>query len=48
MMCFVLAESDRGVIHPFLTGRVHRIQAAIFNFWAGVSPPIPMLGLSLL
>ena len=37
-----------GVIPPFLTGCVRRIYAAIFSFWAGVMPPIPMFGRSLL
>lgn len=36
------------VIPPFLAGLFRRTQAAIFNFWAGVIPPMPMLGLSLL
>ena len=36
------------VISPFLTGCVHRTYAAIFNFMAGVMPPMPMLGRSLL
>ena len=36
------------VIPPFLTGRIGRIHAAIFSFWAGVMPPMPMLGRSLL
>ena len=38
----------RGVISPFLTGCIRRIHAAIFSFMAGVMPPIPMLGRSLL
>ena len=36
------------VIPPFLTGSSRRIQAAVFNFIAGVIPPIPILGRSLL
>jgi hypothetical protein len=42
------AGISQAVIPPFLAGRVRRTQAAIFNFWAGVIPPMPMLGLSLL
>ena len=36
------------VIPPFLAGRIGRIHAAIFSFCAGVMPPMPMLGRSLL
>jgi len=36
------------VIPPFLTGFEHRIQAANFSFWAGVIPPMAILGRSLL
>ena len=36
------------VISPFLTGSSRRIHAAVFSFIAGVMPPIPMLGRSLL
>jgi len=36
------------VIPPFLTGCSGRIHAAIFSFWAGVMPPMPMFGRSLL
>jgi len=36
------------VIPPFLMGSVSRIYAAIFSFIAGVIPPTPMLGRSLL
>lgn len=36
------------VIPPFLVGWISRIYAAIFSFWAGVMPPMPMLGRSLL
>lgn len=34
------------VIPPFLRGLGRRIYAAIFSFWAGVIPPLPMLGRS--
>ncbi|WP_095689785.1 IS66 family insertion sequence element accessory protein TnpB [Sinorhizobium fredii] len=34
------------VILPVLTGFDCRIHAAIFSFWAGVTPPMPMLGRS--
>ena len=36
------------VISPFLTGCIRRTYAAIFSFIAGVMPPMPMLGRSLL
>ena len=36
------------VIPPFLAGCMRRIHAAIFSFWAGVMPPMPMFGRSLL
>lgn len=36
------------VIPPFLAGCIRRIHAAIFSFWAGVMPPMPMFGRSLL
>jgi len=36
------------VISPFLTGCVRRTYAAIFSFMAGVMPPMPMFGRSLL
>jgi hypothetical protein len=36
------------VIPPFLTGLFGRIHAASFSFWAGVIPPIPIFGRSLL
>jgi len=36
------------VIPPFLMGLSRRIQAAVFSFMAGVMPPMPMLGRSLL
>ena len=36
------------VIPPFLMGSSRRIQAAVFSFIAGVIPPMPMLGRSLL
>ena len=37
-----------GVIPPFLMGLSRRIHAAVFSFMAGVMPPMPMLGRSLL
>lgn len=40
--------TDEGVILPVLTGHDRRTHAAIFSFMAGVTPPIPMLGRSLL
>ena len=40
--------SIAAVIPPFLTGFGSRIHAAIFSFCAGVIPPMPILGLSLL
>ena len=36
------------VIPPFLMGLSRRIYAAVFSFMAGVIPPMPMLGRSLL
>ena len=36
------------VTPPFSTGCIRRIHATIFSFWAGVMPPMPMLGRSLL
>jgi peptide/nickel transport system substrate-binding protein len=36
------------VIPPFLAGCIRRTYAAIFSFWAGVTPPMPMFGRSLL
>jgi hypothetical protein len=36
------------VIPPLSTGCILRVYAAIFNFIAGVMPPMPMLGRSLL
>jgi hypothetical protein len=39
---------DHKVIPPSLTGCIRRIHAAIFSFWAGVMPPMPMFGRSLL
>jgi len=41
-------EWKEGVIPPFLTGCGRRTHAAIFSFMAGVMPPMPMLGRSLL
>ena len=43
-----LRRLDGLVIPPFLTGCVRRTYAAIFSFWAGVMPPMPMFGRSLL
>ena len=40
--------ADGGVIPRFLTGCICRTYAAIFSFWAGVTPPMPMFGRSLL
>jgi hypothetical protein len=37
-----------GVIPPFLMGLSCRIHAAVFSFIAGVMPPMPMLGRTLL
>lgn len=42
------AHVDVMVIPPFLTGLRSRIHAAIFSFCAGVMPPMPILGRSLL
>jgi hypothetical protein len=39
---------DLRVISPFLTGCIRRTYAAIFSFMAGVMPPMPMFGRSLL
>jgi hypothetical protein len=39
---------SRVVIPPFLAGSSRRTHAAIFSFIAGVMPPMPMLGRSLL
>ena len=39
---------DALVIPPFLMGCIRRTYAAIFSFWAGVMPPMPMFGRSLL
>ena len=41
-------SAGHGVIPTFLMGSSRRIQAAVFSFMAGVMPPIPMLGRSLL
>jgi hypothetical protein len=45
-----LEQSDTAlrVISPFLTGCIRRTYAAIFSFIAGVMPPMPMFGRSLL
>ncbi len=42
------AVNGRLVIPPFLTGCSRRSHAAIFSFCAGVMPPMPMFGRSLL
>ena len=42
----LLQMLGRPVIPPFLRGLGRRIYAAIFSFWAGVIPPLPMLGRS--
>ena len=49
----VVSQEDRElalekVISPFLTWSIRRTYAAIFSFMAGVMPPMPMLGRSLL
>lgn len=44
----ILNVVDDVVILPFLTGRGRRTYAAIFSFIAGVMPPMPMFGRSLL
>ena len=46
--CMIQARGRDGVIPPFLTGCIRRIYAAIFSFWAGVMPPMPIFGRSLL
>ncbi len=43
-----MGADDYVVILPFLAGRIRRIHAAIFSFMAGVMPPMPMFGRSLL
>jgi len=43
-----LKVSAATVISPFLTGCIRRAYVAIFSFMAGVMPPMPMLGRSLL
>ncbi len=47
-MCLRLSGEKRKVILPFLTGRGRRTYAAIFSFIAGVMPPMPIFGRSLL
>lgn len=44
----ILTVVDDWVILPVLTGFGRRTHAAIFSFCAGVMPPMPMLGRSLL
>ena len=43
-----ITVEDAAVILPVLTGRDRRTHAVIFSFMAGVTPPMPMLGRSLL
>jgi hypothetical protein len=43
-----MAAVNPEVIPPFLAGCVRRTYAAIFSFCAGVMPPMPMFGRSLL
>jgi len=43
-----LKITESGVIIPFLMGYGRRTYAAILSFWAGVIPPMPILGRSLL
>ena len=45
---FTLNVFDQGVIIPFLMGLFPRLHAASFSFMAGVMPPMPMFGRSLL
>ena len=44
----IIFKKTERVIPPFLTGCGRRTHAAIFSFMAGVMPPMPMLGRSLL
>ena len=44
----VAFDDEPMVIPPFLTGCSCRTYAAIFSFWAGVMPPMPIFGRSLL
>ncbi len=44
----IVQQAISAAIPPFLTGLGSRIHAAIFSFCAGVMPPIPILGRSLL
>ncbi len=44
----IILDNLSRVIPPFLAGCIRRIHAAIFSFWAGVMPPMPMFGRSLL
>jgi hypothetical protein len=48
MLVALLGLAIDVVIRPFLMGPSRRIQAAVFSFMAGVMPPIPILGRSLL
>jgi len=44
----VVPSGSGAVIIPFLTGCGRRTYAAILSFWAGVMPPMPIFGRSLL
>jgi transposase len=44
----IRVHQHAAVVPPFLAGCICRTYAAIFSFMAGVMPPIPMLGRSLL
>ena len=48
ILAFDMDFASHLVIPPFLTGFARRIYAANFSFCAGVMPPMPMLGRSLL
>jgi hypothetical protein len=45
---YAVIELGEVAIPPFLTGCIRRTYAAIFSFCAGVMPPMPMFGRSLL
>ncbi len=45
---FFRVKMRETVISPFLAGCIRRTYAAIFSFIAGVMPPMPMFGRSLL
>ena len=46
--CTATTAEYGAVIPPFLAGCIRRIHTAIFSFCAGVMPPMPMFGRSLL